>query len=305
VPSKKPDPPEGSNEETKVEDTGPTELDSLTPASTLESSGALEVFGLGDEIQVATVTFTLRAPTNPEIALFQEISERHRFEEITTEAAALMSDDGTASAQAKMLVAQREKLEKEQTKQFLKEIDTGKAPTKREAEAALTLARRIDDLAGDIRSTTATTSRERFIWAKIGALEKESLPLENKSIEGKTSDDEEARLFEILTEIDALTLQATSIRQESTKRQLLTLRDLYDAAHDVYVELTYHLATADGIYDGTPEEWAVITKDSYADLENLVTSMGFRNPMSGLTRAQVPKPGVRGTSRRSRRARAN
>lgn len=273
----------------------------LEPINTAEASGASDVFGIGDEIQVGQITFVLRAPTNPELGLYADISERHQFEQVTAEAANLLGEmEGNTSAQAEVLQQKQVQFQIERTRIMQRDAD-GKA-TKRDNDRLLQMAKRVDELSYDVSFASAKTRRERFYFQKIKALEKRVTPLENKSIAGKATPDEENELLGVLTEMDELHALAKQVQLQDRAKLLLALERIYSTADAVYSELTWHIARADGVFNGNLEEWRLITKNNREALEDLVESMGFRNPLSGLSRRGAPRSGGSGTSRRSRQA---
>lgn len=262
----------------------------------LELTGAAGKFGIGAEVEVGEIHFKVRAPTNPEVALWGEINRKHEVEEAMTEGFPGLQG-GRSSAEEKALQREYSILITDKTYLEAKE----KRLKKDEKE--------IERINGELASieeklvrASAKTRREQFAWKRLDTLSEEIDALEAVVLKGGATDDQQETLDGHYVEHERLQGEIDHMQVKGQIKALKSMEKIYSASDKANTEMLWHIAKADHEYEGSLEDFEMATRSEKQGLEDLIAAMGFQHPLSVASRLGRGTSGTAVTSRRSRRA---
>jgi hypothetical protein len=285
-----------AEEASQVEPTQDEPTQEQEDQAILEVSGANEHFAMGSTIEIAGVHFEVRAPTNPEIALYGEASRRHDLE-------------GAMAIAGPELVGGRHSPEEKALQRRYALISTDKAyleakdkKLKKDGKELERLTQEIAEIEEALVRASAKTRREQFAWTRLDTLAKQIDELEKEVLAEKATPAEMTTLEDAYDEHEKLQTEISQIQVKGQIKSLRTISKLYEAADATYAEVLWNIAKADHGYEDSLEDFAMDAKAEKVEVEGLINAMGFEHPLSVASRVARGKTGTGGTSRRERRA---
>lgn len=245
----------------------------------LHLSGAAERFGLGESVELLGVTFTLRAHTNPELALYDSLAERHGLEDVAAEHAAYLASAEQQSESARTLLNEYAKILTERAR-----LETKAKKLKADSAKIEALSKRADELAPQIEAATTRNVRLKKLIPRVAEL----APQAEAAAEALLEPQEPERaqeLSRLLDEYDRLRRMLETERVKEAREAIVRQSRVVEAEEAVYTEFVWRLLGEQG-YEGTLAEFrkAVLEEDdgAYETVQRIVAAMGFPHPLAGL-----------------------